>query len=57
MIGIIDPLGRFSTTGEWRAFLDRILAARLPQDDPQVQAALARSAGAHPVTTREGRPG
>jgi hypothetical protein len=39
MIGFIDPPGRYSaSTKQWQEFLDRML--KLPQDEPQVQAAI-----------------
>ena len=38
MIGFIDPPGRFRPRKEWEDFLNQMKA--LPQDDPQVQAAV-----------------
>jgi hypothetical protein len=52
MIGIIDPPGRYAPRAEWQEFLRRM--AGLPQDDPQVQAAIeeARRALARRTTPR-----
>jgi hypothetical protein len=41
VIGLIDPPGRYAPKTQWQEFLARM--QRLPQDDPQVQAALEQA--------------
>jgi hypothetical protein len=41
MIGFIDPPGRFAATTQWQQFLAHMKT--LPQDDPQVQAAIKQA--------------
>jgi hypothetical protein len=51
MLGLIDPPSRFAPKTQWREFLDRMM--RLPQDEPQVRAAVqeARKALERPQIT------